>query len=56
MAQANMKQSEEMIERVPLVAYEAAGARYARIIRGMVIGWTASVLVFAAAIVAVLIN
>lgn len=46
----------ETIERVPFVAYEAAAARYSRIIRGIAIGWTLSVLVFCAAIVAVIIN
>lgn len=51
----NTEASETTIERVPFVAYEAAAARYSRIIRRIAIGWTLSVLVFCAAIVAVMI-
>lgn len=55
--EANMKdtQTPETIATVPLVAFEATASRYTRIIRGLVIAWAGSVLVFGAAISAVLI-
>lgn len=46
----------ETPETVSLIAYEIEAARATRTIRRIAIGWTASVVIFAAAIVAVILN
>lgn len=46
----------ESTETVSLLAYEIEAARATRTIRRIAIGWTASVVIFAAAIVAVILN
>lgn len=41
-------------QMISLIAYEAQAARLSRIIRNIVIGWSASVLLFAAAFIALI--
>lgn len=48
----NETATNDTVERIPLIAYEAEAARYSRIIRLMATGWTLSVIIFAAAFVA----
>lgn len=51
----NETATNETLEAIPLIAFEAEAERYSRIIRRLATGWTLSVFILSAAIAAVLI-